>query len=133
MSETEQTVRYIRDSYGVEPDYLWMKSPDCAAFRHHADRKWFAVLLPRLPRRKLGQAREGCVDILDVKCDPLLIPSLIQGKGILPGFHMNKAHWIALPLDGSVPMETVCALIDRSYALTRARAGKRRGAEAGRA
>lgn len=115
---TAQAVQYIRDNYGVEPEFLWIKSPDNAAFRHHADKKWFAALLLNTPRKKLGLSQEECVDILDVKCAPVLIPSLIDGRGILPGYHMNKEHWLTVLLDGSVPMEKIIWLIDTSYNLT---------------
>lgn len=116
-SETKSVVEYIRDSYDVEPEFLWAKSEN-AAFRHKADKKWFGALLLRTPRKRLGLDQEGRVDILDVKCDPIMIPSLIDGQGILPGYHMNKEHWMTVLLDGTVPMEKIIWLIDASYNLT---------------
>lgn len=116
---TAQVLQYIEESYGVRPDYLWMKSPGNAAFRHPQDRKWFAALLSNISKKRLGLREEGAVDILDVKGEPIVIASLIDGRGILPGYHMNKEHWVSLLLDGSVPIETICALIDMSHEMTR--------------
>ena len=31
---------------------------------------------------------------------------------------MNKEHWNSIVLDGSVPKEDICRMIDESYALT---------------
>jgi predicted DNA-binding protein (MmcQ/YjbR family) len=31
---------------------------------------------------------------------------------------MNKNHWLTILLDGTVPFETVCALIEQSYDMT---------------
>ena len=109
-------IAHIRDCYGVEPDYLW--HDDCAAFRHPEDKRWFAVLMPGIARERLSLPGEGRVDILDVKCDPALIPSLIDGCGVLPGYHMNKEHWITLTLDGAVPQETLASLIGMSFDCT---------------
>ena len=39
-------------------------------------------------------------------------------EGILPGYHMNKEHWISVVLDGSVAIEHIHELIQDSYALT---------------
>ncbi|MBP3656242.1 MAG: MmcQ/YjbR family DNA-binding protein [Clostridia bacterium] len=110
-------VRYIREAYGVTPEYLW-KDSDSAALRHHADKKWFGVIMPGITWRKLGADRDGTVDILNVKCDPMLLPSLADGDGLFPGFHMNKQHWISIALDGSVPMEKLIWLADASYMMT---------------
>lgn len=114
---TAQVVQYVQESYDVEPEFLW-KASDNAAFRHKSDKKWFAALLMHTPYKRLGLDREGSIDILDVKCDPLMIGSWIDGKGILPGYHMNKEHWISILLDGSVPMEKIIFLLDASYDLT---------------
>ena len=114
---TAQVVACIRDTYGTEPEFLWAKTPNNAAFRHWRNKKWFAALLLDVPRKTLGLPGAGQVDILDVKCDPRMIGSLLDGKGYLPGYHMNKEHWITLVLDGSVPLEQVCALIGLSYEL----------------
>lgn len=33
-------------------------------------------------------------------------------------YHMNKEHWITILLDGTVPKQKICDLIDISYDLT---------------
>lgn len=38
---------------------------------------------------------------------------------ILPGYHMNKKHWITICLDGSVPIDDICRKIDESYLLAK--------------
>ena len=71
-----------------------------------------------IPQRHLGLEGEEYIDILDVKCDPILIGSLLSNKGYFPGYHMNKANWITLLLDGSVLKGDIFNLIDLSYELT---------------
>ena len=113
-----QVLDYIKGEYDCEPEFLWARTPNNAAFRHQGNKKWFAALLLDTPREKLGLSGGGGVDILDLKCDPRMIGSLVDGKGYLPGYHMNKEHWLTVLLDGTVPLGDICGLIDMSYGLT---------------
>jgi len=114
---TAEIINYIKELYGAEPEYLWASTPDCAAIRYSGNRKWFAALMMNMPKHKLKLAGNENVDIINLKCDPLLIGSLLDGKGILPGYHMNKEHWVSVLLDGSVSFEDICSLVDISYKL----------------
>lgn len=114
---TASVLDYIKEQYGAEPEFLWKDDQRNAAIRCAANRKWFAVLMLGLPKKTLKLPEEGTADILDLKCDPLLLGSLLDGKSVLPAYHMNKEHWFSLLLDGSVPLSDVHAMIDMSYAL----------------
>ena len=57
------------------------------------------------------------INILDVKCDPDLVGMLIQTYGFLPGFHMNKRHWITTLLDESISEAKTLDFLDTSYDL----------------
>ena len=107
----------IFDTYSVEPDYPWMDTPESAVFRHAANRKWFA-LVTTVPKSKLGLAGSDVIDVVNLKCDPILIGSLRKEPGIFPAYHMNKANWISVALDGSVPDELIKMLLDMSYGAT---------------
>ena len=68
---------------------------------------------------KLKIDKEGSVDIINLKNIPEIVGTLRKEKGILPAYHMNKEHWITVLLDGTVPKQKICDLIDISYELTR--------------
>ena len=80
--------------------------------------KWFGVIMT-IPASKLGLEGDYSVDIINLKCDPLLIGSLHKEKGIFPAYHMNKTYWISVLLDGSVDDETVKWLVSLSFDLTK--------------
>lgn len=109
---------YIKEEYGILPDFLWANLPHAATFRHLDTKKWFAIWMS-VKRSVLGLNGDGMVDILNVKCDALLVAGLIDGKGILPAYHMNKRHWITILLDGNVPFQQICDLVDLSYEMTK--------------
>ena len=109
---------YILNHYSTEADYPWADTPHAAVFRHVANRKWFALFM-EVPRDKLGLPGTEKLDIVNFKCDPILISSLRGETGIFPAYHMNKASWMTASLDGSVPAETIELLLDVSYELTK--------------
>lgn len=111
-------LRYVTEKYGTKPEYLWEKTPDAAVLRHSSNKKWYGIMM-HVQRRKLGISGDGSVDILNVKCDPLISGSLRLSAGILPGYHMNKASWITILLDGTVPEEEIFSLLDMSFELTK--------------
>ena len=58
---------------------------------------------------------QPCVNL---KCDPFEAQQLRDVfDTILPGYHMNKRHWITVILDGAVPDAELRRLIDYSYTL----------------
>lgn len=77
-----------------------------------------------IPREKLGLSGADLIQVMDLKCDARLIGSFRQEPGIYPGYHMNKAHWITVVLDGTVEDDKIKFLIDMSYDLTKG--GRRR-------
>ncbi len=106
---------YIRETYGVEAEYMWESSPANGAVRNPHTKKWFGVILGALPVNKLRKGAEGKADVINLKCDPILSFNVVDYSGVFPGFHMNKEHWISVLLDGSVELERVKMLIDMSY------------------
>ena len=114
----EELEAYIQNHYATLPDYPWADTPRAAVFRHVANRKWFALLM-EVPREKLGLPGTEKLDIVNFKCGPILISSLRGETGIFPAYHMNKASWITVALDGSVSAETIELLLDVSYELTK--------------
>ena len=117
MTRTE-IEKHMAELYGCTPDYPWLKLPNYAVYRHDENKKWFAVVMD-LPKSKFGMSDNTIVDVMNVKCDPLLIGSLLLEKGFYPAYHMNKENWVSVMLDGSVDREHVKWLIDISYDLTK--------------
>ncbi|MCM1335670.1 MAG: MmcQ/YjbR family DNA-binding protein [Bacteroides sp.] len=118
--------KHIAEEYHTDAEYPWLRYPDYAVFRHAGNRKWFAAILV-VPREKLGLKGEGKIDIVNVKCDPILVGRLVEEDGVYPAYHMNKENWVSVALDGSAEERTVCSLLQRSFELTFPRGRGRRG------
>ena len=125
MDRQEVTYR-ILDEYGIEPDHPFPGDGDSCVFRHGDNRKWFALLM-NIPYRRVGIAREGNVDILNLKCDPLLAGSMRGKPGFRPAYHMNKERWITALLDGSTERGDIELLLELSYEATRSAKNRRGG------
>ena len=119
MNRQELTA-YLTNTYSVEGEHLFAKYPCFLVFRHNGNRKWFAVIMD-ISRKNLGLSGEGEIRIVNLKCDTRLIGSFREESGIFPGWHMNKAHWLSVALDGTVEDEKIKFLVDMSYQLTKGR------------
>ena len=83
-----------------------------------------ATSMPTGEKGKLGLEGNEFVDIMDVKCDPEMTSMIIQTFGFLPGYHMNKQHWITILLDGSVSEAKTLDFLDMSYDMIDGNRGK---------
>lgn len=124
----ESLIEYISDFYSTDAEFPWVRYPEYMVFRHSNNKKWFALLM-NVPKEKLGLTGPGALDILNVKCDPIVIGSFRAEPGIYPAYHMNKESWISVALDGSVDDQKIKMLLDMSFDLTAAKqkASKGRG------
>ena len=57
---------------------------------------------------------------ISVKCEPEIGESLRRThRSIVPGYHLNKRHWITVPLGAEVDDTLVRELIEDSYDLVK--------------
>ena len=110
-------IDYIRERFAVEADFPF-KEDNVYVFRHERNRKWFAIMM-NVPYLALGIDKPGEVDIIDIKCGPILMGIFRREEGILPGYHMNKDNWATIMLDGTAKDETIKELVDISYHMTK--------------
>ena len=115
LTYRQDVLTFASEQYGTEPEFLWASYPDYAVLRHW-NGKWYGVVMD-VPRERLGLSGQGCVDILNVKCEPDVIGAFRQRDGFLPAYHMNRSHWLTVLLDGTVDRETIVSLLDMSYDL----------------
>ena len=113
--DRKEIFEYVKKQYGTIPEYLWSSSPDSAVLRHQ-NGKWYAVIM-NVEKSNLGLYGDDTVEIIDVKCDPEMTGMIIQTYGFLPGYHMNKQHWITILLDGTVGESKILDFLDMSYDL----------------
>lgn len=106
-------VKYIKDKYGDELEFLWENASKDAITRNKKNNKWYSLFV-NLPKNKLGLDGEEDVDIMNLRGDI----SIMDFKTYFPAYHMNKKNWFTILLDGNEPLENVYALIDKSYEIS---------------
>ncbi len=112
---------YIEIQYGVKAEYPFEMDNETAVFRQKSNRKWFVIIM-RVSKRRLHIDSDEEIDIMNVKCDPILIGSFLLDTGFYPAYHMNKTHWITVSPDADE--DKVKMLIDMSFSLTALRRKK---------
>jgi len=121
----EQLESFIMENYNASTDYPWLKYPNYEVFRHCSNQKWFALIMD-VPKNRLGLPSEELLDVVNFKCDPLLLGSLREEQGFFPAYHMSKDSWITAALDGSVSDDKIKALLDMSYRATASKTRRKR-------
>lgn len=125
MFSRENLDKYIRENYGVTAEFPWIQYPGFAVYRHSGNKKWFAVVM-NLPMSKFGLPDDKTIDVVNLKCSPIMTVSLHKENGIYPAYHMNKSYWISVLLDGTVDDEKLKWLLDISFDLTNSKIRKKR-------
>ena len=115
---SQLVIKYIAEKYGDKLEFLWEKFDDNAIWRRQDNKKWYGIILT-VTKNKLGLPSDERVEALDLRADPDRIPEMVDGVKIFGGWHMNKKHWITVCLDGSMPLDDICRMIDISYNLAK--------------
>lgn len=114
----EEFFTLVTDGFDVSPDYPWKdEAEEYAVFRHRNNKKWFALYMNGIKSEKIGRAAGETLELVNVKVDPFLLGSLLNEKGVVPAYHMNKEHWVSIVL-GEADRATVLGLLTMSYDLT---------------
>lgn len=113
-----KVITYVREKYGDELEFLWKTFPSNAVWRRKDNSKWYGIMLV-LSKRKLGMDSDEIIDIIDLRMDPDILTKTVDGKKYFAGYHMNKKNWVTVCLDGSVPVEEIFSLIDKSYIIAK--------------
>ncbi|MEC1736349.1 MmcQ/YjbR family DNA-binding protein [Bacillus mojavensis] len=118
MLTREDIFKHVKEKYGSSPDYPWEEYPNYASLRHTSNKKWYGLIMNVLPE-KLGLEGQDEIDILNLKCPPDISDGLRNGENILPGYHMDKEHWISIVLERTDPESEIYNLIEQSFHLTK--------------
>lgn len=99
--------RWLHEYALAKPGALWDYKESWDAQRYFLHGKIFALLV----RNKTGT-------LLNLKCAPYLSLNYRERyPTVLPGWHMNKLHWISLFLKERTPEHICRELVDISYDL----------------
>ncbi|WP_202108544.1 MmcQ/YjbR family DNA-binding protein [Succinivibrio dextrinosolvens] len=108
----------IEIKYQEKPDYPFAKLPTYGVFRYPANRKWYALIMnlkrSLVDKECTGRQKDEIVEVVNLKIDENSEQELLKIKGVFPGYHMNRAHWISIILDESLEDDFILELIDKS-------------------
>lgn len=114
MDLVVELLAYVKEKYGIMPEHPWKKSPENMTLKDSESGKWFALIM-LVAKKNLGLAGDEEIFVVNVKSNPEFISMVSQAEGYMPGYHMNKQHWLTIFLDGTVPLEQILEQVDESY------------------
>ena len=118
--QAKEIIKYVKEKYNGELEYLWKKFPENAIWRNKRNNKWYGLLLV-ISERKLGFESDKIIEIIDLRYSKDNIKEIIDNNKIFPGYHMNKESWITIRLNGDMNTKKILELIDNSYKLSLAK------------
>lgn len=105
--------------------YMLAKPETILDYPFGADVEVYKVKGKMFATLALGKGNEKDTDgkmaghfCMNLKCDPeeaIMLRDIFTA--VIPGYHMNKAQWNTIILDGSIPQGEVERMIDNSYML----------------
>ncbi len=116
-NQSQEIIKYIKQKYNDELEFLWKKFDDNAICRNKQNNKWYAVFL-KISENKLGLESDNQIEIIDLRYEKDKIGNILDNKKVFPGYHMNKKSWITMKLDNSLATSAIYDLIDNSYKLS---------------
>lgn len=103
---------------GAHADKPFENDFETTVLRHGEGGKWFGLLMC-IPACRIGGAGEERIWVVNLKCTPEEGFALRETfPAIRPAYHMNKLHWITIPLDADLPESLLGDLTERSFDLT---------------
>ena len=126
MTIREQLDAYVKEKYGIDPEFLPFTKEDYGVYRHPDTGKWFAVFIVK-ERSAFGLSCSGEAEVVSFKIrDRMLSDFLTQQPGYLRGFPASNWNWTTAVLDGTIPYEDICRWVDESYEATKTKAKNKR-------
>ncbi len=113
----QEFLEYCRGAYGTSPDYPFDEDFETAVLRHQENRKWYAIVM-KVSRRKFGFESDEVIDVVNLKLPVEMVGSFGVADGVYPAYHMNKLHWISVPLPDA-PDDIVQFLVNVSFQATK--------------
>lgn len=124
MTDRKFVLEYIQSLPDVSYDCPFDEDFDSTVMRHKSSGKWFGLIMS-VSGNKIGREDPAILDIMNLKSNPEDSMILFElYPTIIPAYHMNKTHWITVPLDNSVSSGIICSLINKSYHLTNKKTSK---------
>lgn len=112
--QAKRILRFIKETYKAEPEFLWSSLPECAALRIPGKKPWFAVV-GRIPKEKIGIEEGGLAEVINLKDEPKAVTARINEKKAYRAYHMNKQHWYTVLLDESLEDDEIINMVKISF------------------
>ena len=103
----QEIFTYIQKQYPTHPDTINKSGYPVTIFKNPRTAAPYVIFYQLAER----------TTFMEVQAEPDMIGNYIEMYHLAPAKYMDKKHWLAVPLDGSVSDSKVLDLLDMSYDL----------------
>ncbi len=111
--QTNRINKLIMENYGVNPEFLWDKSPDAGVYRNKRSNKWFSIVMA-IKKNRIITDSEEIIEVMNVNLGEEA-QAYLENVNLYPAYHMNKKYWVSIILDDSLTDDFIMDLIDKSF------------------
>lgn len=115
--QSNRITNEIFQRYGESPDFPFSTATSYGVFRLPSNRKWYGLIMQILKGKLTGPEDpegEKTVEVLNVKVAEETLAETLKIPGVYPCYHMNKANWVSVLLDGTLNDGEILRLVDGS-------------------
>ena len=114
--QVKAVIKHVYDAFGEEPDYPF--SEETFILRRSDNNKWYAAFM-KISAKKIGLEADEIIEVVNLKMKPSDVERLVDGRHYFTAYHMNKKHWVTIPLDTAITTDELLSRIDDSRELVK--------------
>ena len=114
--QVKAAIKHVRDNYGEEPDYPF--GEEIFILRRADNGKWYAAFM-KISAKKIGLESDEIIEVVNLKMKPEDVQRLVDEIHYFTAYHMNKKHWVTIPLDTAITTDELILRIDDSRKLVK--------------
>lgn len=115
-NQAKEIIDYIENNLKERLEFLFKTAPNIAISRRSDNKKWYIIIF-NMKLSTLDKKSSEFVDFIDIRAGKKEVESLVDDKTIFRAYHMNKRHWISIPLNYSLSTKKLIEFINTSYFL----------------
>lgn len=116
--QANRLTRFIKETYGEDPEFVFPRFPHTALFREPEFKKWYAVIQD-MNRGQLekndSHAKGEPIDVVNLRVTPEQRVRMLKLDGAYPAYGTIKKNWMSVILDGTFDDQTIFKWVKNSH------------------
>lgn len=118
--QANRLAAWIARTFHDQPEFLFKRLPDYAAFREPRSQKWYGLVI-NIPRARLtdkqSTSKSDKVEVIELRCPASQRATWLDQDDVYPAYHLSEKNWLCVTLDDTIADAKLEQLVQSSRAL----------------